>query len=120
MNPLQILSWLRVFRSINAVHPPYGVEYERETTAIQSEKCVARCGNEDDEMCAITARFTRVLQRYTGYLCMHFLLLFQSVGPVSKICNQLPMRHLLLLYWFTSKAPLGRDATKQDLLDIIV
>src|SRR5213080_1700333 len=40
-------------------------------------------------MCMITARFTRVLQRCTGYLCMHFLLIFQSVGPVSKTCNQL-------------------------------
>ena len=40
-------------------------------------------------MCMITTRFTRELQRCTGYLCMHFLLIFQEVRPVSKTCNQL-------------------------------
>jgi hypothetical protein len=37
----------------------------------------------------IPARFTRVRQRWAGYLCMHFLLIFQEVGQVSKTCNQL-------------------------------
>lgn len=39
------VSWLRVFRGVNAVHLPYGVEEEREPTAVQLEKCVARCGS---------------------------------------------------------------------------
>jgi hypothetical protein len=65
-----------VSRSVNAVHLPHGVGQERETTTVQSEKCVARCGSKYDEMRMITACFVRVLQRCTGYRYMHFLLIF--------------------------------------------
>src|SRR6266446_2218052 len=82
------MSWLRVFRSVNAVRLPHGVGQERETTTGQSEKCVAPRGSEDDEMRMITATFVRVLQRSTGSLCMHFHLIFQEVRPVRKTCNQ--------------------------------
>ena len=82
-------SWLRVFRSVNAVHLPHGVKQERETTAVWSEKCVARCGSEYDEMRMITTRFVRVLQRCAAPLCTHFLLIFQEVRSASKTCNQL-------------------------------
>jgi hypothetical protein len=80
---------LRVFRSVNAVHLPHGVEQERGTTAVWSEKCVARCGSEYDEMRMITTRFVRMLQRCAAPLCTHFLLIFQEVRSASKTCNQL-------------------------------
>src|SRR6266581_1126845 len=80
-------NWLRVFRSVNAAHLPHGVGQERETTAVQSEKCVARWGSEYDEMCMIIASFARVLQRCTGHLYMRFLLTFQEVRTIRKTCN---------------------------------
>ena len=66
-----------------------GVGQERETTTVQSEKCVARCDSKYDEMRLITVCFVRVLQRCTGSQYLHFLLIFQEVSPVSKTCNQL-------------------------------
>src|SRR5437764_9761783 len=83
------MSWLRVFRSVNAVHLPHGVEQEWEMTAVWSEKCVARWGSEYDDICMITTRFVRVLQRCAGPLYTHFLLIFQEVRSASKTCNQL-------------------------------
>jgi hypothetical protein len=68
---------------------PMGVGQERETTTVQSEKCVARCDSKYDEMRMITVCFVRVLQRCTGSQYLHFLLIFQEVSPVSKTCNQL-------------------------------
>ena len=56
---------------------------------VQSEKYVARYGSKYDEMRMITASFVRMLQRCTGSLCMHFLLIFQEVRSMSKTCNQL-------------------------------
>src|SRR2546427_2516692 len=86
------VSWLRVFQRGNAAHLPHGVGQEREATLLQSEKYVARCGSKYDEMCMITASFVRMLQRCTGSLCMHFLLIFQEVRSVSKTRNQLYVR----------------------------
>jgi hypothetical protein len=71
--PAMSQSWLRVFRSPDAAHLGHGGGQARQTRAVQSEKCVARGGSEYDEMCMITACFTRVLQKCTGCLCMHFL-----------------------------------------------
>src|SRR5439155_20205540 len=87
------MSWLRVFRSVNAVHLPHGGGQERETTTVQSDKCVARCGSAYDEMRLIIASFVRVLQRCTGHPYTHILLIFQEVSPVSKTCNQLSVIH---------------------------
>src|SRR5262245_39814567 len=67
-----------------AVHLPRGVEREGETTAVWSEKCVARCGSEYDDMRMITTRFVRVLQRRAGPLCTHFLLIFPEVRSTNK------------------------------------
>ena len=37
----------------------------------------------------ITACFARALQRYMSRICMHFLLTFQEVMPISKTGNQI-------------------------------
>src|SRR5262245_3441126 len=80
-----IPNWLRVFRSVSkGCSLPRGVERERETTAVWSEKCVARCGSEYDDMRMITTRFVRVLQRRAGPLCTHFLLIFPEVRSTNK------------------------------------
>ena len=54
-----------------------------------SEKGVARSSREDDAMRMIPARFIREIQRRTRGIDMHFLLIFQELGPISKTCNQL-------------------------------
>jgi hypothetical protein len=71
------MSWLRVFRSPDAAHLGHGGGQARQTRALQSENCVARGGSVYDKMGMITTRFTRVLQRCAGSLCMHFLLILQ-------------------------------------------
>src|SRR5262245_44382231 len=38
----------------------------------------------------ITARFIRVLLRYTDSLCTHYRFTLQQVMPLSKTCNRLP------------------------------
>jgi len=83
------MSWLRVFRSPDAAHLGHGGGQARQTRAVPSENGVARGGSAYDKMGMIPARFTRVLQRYAGYLCMRFLLIFQEVGQVNTTCNQL-------------------------------
>jgi hypothetical protein len=40
-------------------------------------------------MCLITACFARALQRWTSRICVHFLLTFQEVMPISTTRNQL-------------------------------
>src|SRR5262249_18453950 len=52
---LMPLSWLQVFQRGNATRLPHGVGQERETTRLQSEKYVARCGSKYDEMRMIIA-----------------------------------------------------------------
>ena len=37
----------------------------------------------------ITARFIRVLLRYTDSLCTHYMFTLQQVMPLSKTCNRL-------------------------------
>jgi len=37
----------------------------------------------------ITARFVRVLLRYTDSLCTHYMFTLQQVMPLSKPCNRL-------------------------------
>src|SRR5262249_32560221 len=65
-------------------------------TAGPSEKCVARCGGEYDDMRMIPASFARVRQQCTDHLCMCFLITFQEVRLMSKTCNQLiQLRHLI-------------------------
>ena len=83
----QSMNWLRVFRSPDAAYLGYGGGHEWLTRA-PSEKCVARWGSAYDTMRIITARFARVLQRCTGDLCIHFLLIVHEVSPGSKPCNQ--------------------------------
>jgi hypothetical protein len=41
----------------------------------------------------ITARFARALQGCTSRLCVHFLLTFQEVMPISKTRNRLDRTH---------------------------
>src|SRR5436309_4131328 len=67
-------------------------------TAVWSEKCVARWGSEYDDICMITTRFVRVLQRCAGPLYTHFLLIFQEVRSASKTCNQLIWKHVESLF----------------------
>ena len=45
----------------------------------------------------ITACFARALQRCTSRICMHFLLAFQEVMPISKTRNQLYINTQLAL-----------------------
>ena len=54
-----------------------------------SDKCAASWGSEDAEMRMITARFIRVLLRYTDSLCTHYRFTLQQVMPLSKTCNRL-------------------------------
>jgi len=82
-------NWLRVFKRANPAHLCSGHTPERETGPLPSEKCVARCGSEYDEIRMSTVRFARVLERCTGHLYRHFLLTFQEVRLVRKTCNQL-------------------------------
>ena len=43
----------------------------------------------EDGIRMITPCFARALQRWTSRICMHFLLTFQEVMPISKTRNQL-------------------------------
>src|SRR2546425_12753706 len=86
------LNWLRVFKRANPAHLCSGHTPERETGPLPSEKCVARCGSEYDEIRMSTVRFARVLERCTGHLRRHFLLTFQDVRLVRKTCNQLKLK----------------------------
>jgi len=61
-------NWLRVFRRAKAACLCSGEGPKRETSPVQSEKCVTRCGSKDDEMRMITASFARVLERYPDHL----------------------------------------------------
>ena len=54
-----------------------------------SEKCAGGWGSDDDDMRMITASFVRAIERFSGCLCLHFLLLFQHVVAIGKTCNQL-------------------------------
>ena len=63
---------LRVFRRAKVAYLCSGVGPKRETSAVPSEKCVARWGSEYDEMRVITTSFARVLERCTGHLYIHF------------------------------------------------
>ena len=56
---------------------------------VPSEKYAARRGSMEDGIRMITACFARALQRCTSRICMHFLLMFQEVMPISKTRNQI-------------------------------
>ena len=56
-----------------------------------SDKCAASWGSKDAEMRMITARFVRVLLRYTDSLCTHYMFTLQQVMPLSKTCNRLKL-----------------------------
>ena len=56
---------------------------------VPSEKYAARRGSVSDARRMITASFPRALQRETGRICVHVLLTFQEVMPISKTRNQL-------------------------------
>ena len=75
------------------MHLLHGAGHKREMTTVQSEKYVARYGSKYDEMRMVTASFVRVLQRCTGSLCMHFLLIYHEVRSVSKTCSEFFIRH---------------------------
>jgi hypothetical protein len=62
---------------------------EQRTRLVPSDKCAASWGSEDAEMRMITARFIRVLLRYTDSLCTHYMFTSQQVMPLSKTCNRL-------------------------------
>src|SRR5215475_9953766 len=62
---------------------------EQRTRVVPSDKCAASWGSEDAEMRMITARFVRVLLRYTDSLCTHYRFTLQQVMPLSKTCNRL-------------------------------
>ena len=62
---------------------------EQRTRLVPSDKCAASWGSEDAEMRMITARFIRVLLRYTDSLCTHYMFTLQQVMPLSKPCNRL-------------------------------
>ena len=63
---------LRVFRRAKVAYLCSGVGSKQETSAVSSEKCVARWGSEYDEMRMITTSFARVLERCIGHLYMPF------------------------------------------------
>ena len=92
-------NWLRVFKRANPAHLCSGHTPERETGPLPSEKCVARCGSEYDEIRMSTVRFARVLERCTGHLCMHFLFIFQEVRAISKTRKKFNMNHWEVLGW---------------------
>src|SRR4029453_827717 len=54
-----------------------------------SEKYTAHRGSVEDGMRLSTACFARAPQRCTSRTCMHFLLRFHEVKPISKTRNQL-------------------------------
>jgi hypothetical protein len=83
------LNWLRVFRSADATRLGHGVRQERQTRAVQSEKCVARRGGAWDGMCVIVACFACVLHGCTGRAYMRFLPILQEVRVICKTRNQL-------------------------------
>jgi hypothetical protein len=56
---------------------------------VPSDTWAASWGSEDAAMRMITARFVRVLLRYTDSLCTHDMFTLQQVMPLSKTCNRL-------------------------------
>jgi hypothetical protein len=82
-----ILNRLRVFRRAKVAYLCSGVGPKRETSAVPSEKCVARWGSAYDEMRMITTSFARVLERCTGHLYMNFSLYFKMLGQFAKLAT---------------------------------
>ena len=82
-------SWLRVFRSGDALRVGHGGRQARQTEAMRSEKCVVRCGRTWDGMRVIAVCFTRTLQRCACPTNTHFLLILQEVKRIAKTRNQL-------------------------------
>ena len=70
--PMVGVNRLRVFRRAKVAYLCSGVGPKRETSAVPSEKCVARWGSEYDEMRMIPTSFARVLEGCTGHLYIHF------------------------------------------------
>src|SRR5882724_7394577 len=81
-------SWLRVFRSVDAMRLGYGGRHARQTGAMLSEKCAARRGRAWDGMRVSTICFTRALQRCAGRTNMRFLFILQEVRAIGKTRNQ--------------------------------
>ena len=69
------MNWLRVFRSVNVAHLPYGGGQARETTAVPAEKCMACRGSAYDDMRMITASFARMFPRGIDDLFRYFYLI---------------------------------------------
>ena len=86
------LSWLRVFRSGDALRVGHGGRQARQTEAMRSEKCVVRYGRTWDGMRVIAVCFTRTLQRCACPTNTHFLLILQEVQRIAKTRNQLIVR----------------------------
>jgi hypothetical protein len=82
-------NWLRVFRRANTAHLGHRGGPEQELSVVPSEKYAACRRSVEDRMRMITACFARALQRWTSRICVHFLLTFQEVMPISKTRNQL-------------------------------
>ena len=81
-------SWLRVFRSVDAMRLGHGGRQARQTEAVRSEKCVGRRGRAWDGLWAIAVCFTRALQRCAGHVNRRFLLILQEVRTLGKTRNQ--------------------------------
>jgi hypothetical protein len=78
---------LRVFRRAKVAYLCSGVGPKQETSAVSSEKCVARWGSEYDEMRMIATSFARVLERCTGHLYVPFSLYFMRLGQFIKLAT---------------------------------
>src|SRR5215510_13934722 len=66
---------------------------EQRTRLVPSDKCAASWGSEDAEMRMITARFVRVLLRYTDSLCTHYRFTLQELSALWADSSHLCARH---------------------------
>jgi integrase len=78
---------LRVFRRAKVAYLCSGVGPKQETSAVSSDKCVARWGSEYDEIRMIATSFARVLERCTGHLYVPFSLYFMRLDQFVKLAT---------------------------------
>ena len=74
-----------------------------------SDKCAASWGSEDAEMRMITARFVRVLPKYTDSLCTHYMFTLQVLSALWADCSR-PSRA-----WLSSTAPSNPQSRQREL-----
>src|SRR2546426_125200 len=99
---LEALSWLRVFKSGDAMRVGHGGRQAQQTKAILPEKRGGRRGSMWDGRRVIAGCFTRMLRRCAGRTNVRFLHILQEIRVIGKTRNQLSTTTRLHSRWIAS------------------